>query len=97
VLWAGVADNRSLLDLHASIDAVLRHAIDFQGERRPYSPHITLARLNSPVAARFIEEYLNVNRDLRIASHLVTQFALYSSDVAEEAPKYRREAVFRLA
>lgn len=97
VLWAGVADNASLLALHAAIGAVLQRAIGYQGERRAYSPHVTLARLNSPVPANFVNEYLNANRELCTAACLVTQFALYSSDFSEGSPKYRQEAAFHLA
>src|SRR5260370_33178183 len=62
VLWSGVQSSPSLLALHHSIGTVLTDAIGFQPEERPYSPHVTLARLNSPVPAVAMERYLQESK-----------------------------------
>ena len=96
VLWAGVEANAALIALHRSIGAALADAIGFQPEDRPYSPHITLARINQPVAPEIIEGYLERNGGFGIPSVLVDRFVLYSSNFGENVPHYQEEAVFPL-
>jgi 2'-5' RNA ligase len=97
VLWAGVENDPALLALHQSISTVLSDAIDFRTEERPYSPHITLARLNSPVARDSIDRYLRENASFDIPPALVTQFAVYSSQIVNDIPRYQTKAVFDLS
>jgi len=96
VLWAGVEPNAELLKLHHSIATLLADAIGFRSEERPYSPHITLARLNEPAPTGFIEQYLDQHRGFGVPSVPIDRFILYSSSFAENLPKYQEEAVFRL-
>lgn len=44
ILWAGVKSNPGLLSLHGAIGERL-NAARFRTDRRPYSPHITIAKL----------------------------------------------------
>lgn len=97
VLWAGVAASAELLELHRSIGGALTDAIGFRPEDRPYSPHITLTRLNAPVPPDVIDGYLEAHKGFLVPSVVVDRFSLYSSDFAENTPKYQEEAVFPLA
>lgn len=97
VLWSGVEGGPDLLALHHSAGIALTDAIGFQIENRPYSPHITLARLNGPVPLEFIEEYLSENQGLHIPSICIKRFALYSSSFVDGIPQYGEEAVFYLS
>jgi RNA 2',3'-cyclic 3'-phosphodiesterase len=96
VLWAGVENGPSLLGLHQSIGATLTKAIGFQPETRPYSPHVTLARLKTPAPVGAVEEFLEQNTALHVPSILVERFTLYSSVVVNDLPQYREEAEFSL-
>ena len=94
VLWAGVKAGADLTALHRSIGAILTDAIGFQPEERPFSPHVTLARLNGPIALDAIERYLENCTTFQIPSVSLGHFVLYSSVGASDAPQYREEAVF---
>lgn len=96
VLWAGVERNVDLTALHRSIATVLANAIGFRPEERPYSPHITLARLDDPAPPEVIDRYLEENRGFAVPSVLLDRFALYSSSFVDNVPHYREEAVFPL-
>lgn len=97
VLWAGVENSPSLTAFHQSIASALTKAIGFQPEARPYSPHITLARLRSPTTAGVVENFLDENKDLRCPSVLLDRFALFSSVLVNDVPQYRLEAEFCLS
>jgi RNA 2',3'-cyclic 3'-phosphodiesterase len=96
VLWSGVEGNPALFALHHSAGAALSDAIGFQLEKRPYSPHVTLARLNTPALPGVIEHYLDENKGFHVPSILLKHFALYSSVLVNDIPQYREEAVFDL-
>jgi len=96
VLWSGVEGSPSLLALHHSISTTLTDAIGFQPEARPYSPHITLARLNTPAPPGIVDRYLEENKGLQIVPVLVKRFELYSSVVVNNVPQYQEDAVFPL-
>jgi 2'-5' RNA ligase len=96
VLWAGVEVNAELLELHRSIGTVLADAIGFRPEERPYSPHITLARLNETAPSDVIERYLEGNNGFAVPSVPIDRFVLYSSNFADNGPHYREEAAFLL-
>ena len=96
VLWAGVEGNSSLFALHHSIGAALTAAIGFQPEELPYSPHITLARLNSPAPPDAVERFLGDNKGFLIPPILLKRFVLYSSVAVDGVPKYWEEATFPL-
>ena len=96
VLWAGVEPSADLTALQRSIGTVLTDAIGFQPEDRPYSPHITLARLDEPDQSGVVERYLAENRGFAVPSVLIDRFVLFSSSFAENVPKYQEEAAFLL-
>jgi RNA 2',3'-cyclic 3'-phosphodiesterase len=96
VLWSGVERSPPLFALHHALGAALIDAIGFQLEERSYSPHVTLARLNTPALPGAIERYLEENKGFQVPSILLKHFALYSSILANDSPLYREEAVFDL-
>lgn len=96
VLWGGVEANAELLELHRSIGIALADAIGFRPEARPYSPHVTLARLNAPVPPESIKQYLTENQGFTMPSLRLERFSLYSSDFADNIPEYHEESAFLL-
>ena len=95
VLWAGVAAGAELTELHRGIGAALTEAIGFRPEERPYSPHVTLARINEPLSPELIERYWEANKGFANAAVRLDRFALFDG-FADGVPHYRQEAVFRL-
>jgi len=96
VLWAGVEETSCLFALHHSIGAALTDAIGFQPEEHTYSPHITLAHLNSPAPSDAVERFLEDNKDFLIPPVLLKRFVLYSSVAVAGVPQYQEEATFPL-
>lgn len=98
VLWAGVESNAALKALHATIGATLADAIGFIPEERPYTPHVSVARISDDDAAhKSAALFLEDARDLRIADIAIDRFGLYSSLLVDDVPQYHEAAVFRLA
>jgi 2'-5' RNA ligase len=87
ILWAGVVASAELIALHRNIGKVLSAAIGFVPEERPYSPHVTLARINEPVPSGVIERYLGQNEGFVIPSVLLDRFVLFSSRFEDNVPR----------
>ncbi len=96
VLWAGVEANAGLTELHRAIGVVLTDAIGFRPEERPYTPHITLARLDDPAFPGAVERYLEDNRGFVVPSVRIDRLILFSSRFVDNVPKYQEEAAFSL-
>ena len=95
-IWSRVEPGADLLALHHSVGTALTNAIGFQVEDRPYTPHITLARLNAPISLDFIRDYIIERQEFYIPAIRITHFALYASNHVASIPQYREEAVFEL-
>jgi 2'-5' RNA ligase len=85
ILWAGVEPNSQLSVLHSELTACLM-AAGFEVERRPYHPHITLAR-GLRIAKSSIEQFMLENGEFR-ASAPVNGISLYSSETTQSGPVY---------
>ena len=94
VLWAGVVNCAPLMELHREVGNALSMAIAFQPESRPYSPHITLARLKPSVSPGLVDRFLQANLDLQIPAVRLTKLILFSSVLKENAAHYERVQVF---
>ena len=77
VLWAGLEPHPRLMQLAAGVhEAVL--ACGILQEERPFSPHITLARLKIP-AAREIDTFLTMPQKPKFPPFPVREFILFQS------------------
>jgi 2'-5' RNA ligase len=94
-LRAGVRKSLELLNLHAAIGAALA-AEGFRREDRPYTPHVTLARLGPDVDSGVVERLLNQHAGFSRPAALVTEFRLYSSTFVGDVPNYRPGRAYRL-
>ena len=88
VVWAGVKASGPLLALHTAIAAALADAIGYRAESRPYSPHVTLARLDPTIVPVLIGDYLDKNKGFRIPSVAIQKLRLYSSTFRDNMPRY---------
>ena len=95
VLWAGVADSESLAELHASIGTAIE-ACGMEIERRPYVPHVTLARLTPAVPRAWVTRLLSETAGFGIAGLPVDRFHLYESQNRDGATEHSVTATFPL-
>jgi 2'-5' RNA ligase len=84
-VWAGVTPERPIAALHKKVDQALVRT-GLEPERRAYSPHITLARLNRSSGP--IGGFLEQTGTLSSPQFAVDGFALYESDLTAEAAVY---------
>ena len=78
VLWAGVSACPALRELHASLGQALT-AAGYAIERRPYTPHVTLARLTPQAPRDLPERFLSDHAKLRLPDITVSSFVVYES------------------
>src|SRR5271168_1477599 len=83
-LWAGVERNDDLARLQAKVETAL-HRIGLPTERRRFTPHVALARMDVPVSqtlANFVQAH-NLYRSAPIRADNVT---LFSSFLGKDQP-----------
>ena len=93
-LWIGVERNEALLRLQAKVETALQRS-GLPAEKRRFTPHVTLARMDMPVTPRFAEfvQARNLYRSPPItAAHLT----LFSSKLGGDHPHYTAEAEYPL-
>lgn len=94
VLWVGMDPPPQILVLQREVEAALVRA-GIPPEERPFSPHITLARLKGtpyPQLAAYEEEH----RRFAASPFPVTEFHLYSSVLTSAGASHRREESYQL-
>jgi 2'-5' RNA ligase len=89
-LWAGIAPDPALRQLHDRIGRALTRA-GVEPETRAFTPHITLARLGRQAGT--VEPFLARSAGLASASALIDAFILFESRLGHEGASY--EAVAR--
>ncbi|MFB3737542.1 MAG: RNA 2',3'-cyclic phosphodiesterase [Candidatus Velamenicoccus archaeovorus] len=88
VLWAGLDDPAgAMASLAAGLDEAL--ASEFEPERRAFTPHLTVARFDPPVAVEEVPE-------LASAPFEVDRLVLYRSRLQRPAPVYEVLEAFPL-
>ena len=95
VLWAGVAESAALSELHAAIgEAFVSCGLEI--ERRPYVPHVTLARFTPAVPLAWTARFLSETSGLAIDDIPVDRFHLYRSRKLDGATEHSIEATYSL-
>jgi len=93
-LWAGVERNAALEHLRAKVEsAVVRTGC--APERRKFSPHVTLARLDQPDGAK-LGGFLHDHGLFRLGPVAVEHFTLFSSRLGRDGAHYTAEADYAL-
>ncbi len=90
-LWSGVRQDEELLQLYDQVATALG-AIGFQKEARPYTPHITLARIDAGVSSTVVEDFLSKHASFERRQVVVPGISLFSSSWVDGVPAYRRES-----
>jgi len=89
ILWAGVAADNALLALHRTVADALA-VTGFVPEARPYSPHITLARIGRNAAGDAVERLLAECSGDEFGEFRPDRFHLYDTAAPESPDRYRR-------
>lgn len=95
IVWVGVeGDTASLVGLHHDVGQQLK-VIDFRPEARPYSPHLTLGRVNKGIPARRLQQLGEaIEREQPgtgpLARLTVTEINLMQSELKPGGPVYTR-------
>lgn len=95
VLWAGVQPSPPLTALHGAIGDVIE-ACGTPRESRPFTPHITLARLTPRLPRRWTAEFLQAHADLLVSAIPVTAFILFESRRTDDGHEHVRLETFPL-
>lgn len=95
VLWVGAQEQPALNRLYEQIGAALE-TVTIKPDDRPFSAHITLARLKTPPPRDVVDQYLMKHTSFQSESFPVREFILYSSVLAREGPTYTVESRYKL-
>jgi 2'-5' RNA ligase len=96
VLWVGIQPQPMLNALQANVTAALT-AIEFQAEDRPFSPHLTLARLKTEYSSPKTAQFLAAHQSFQTEPIPISAFMLYSSVLSSDGARYTHETVYPLS
>lgn len=88
VLWAGCGEGSEAL---SALEAAVEEAFVAEGfprEERPFSPHLTLARVRDPDAGRRLARLLGEVPAEPFGTLAVSSLVLYRSDLTPRGPDY---------
>jgi 2'-5' RNA ligase len=94
ILWAGVEPTAGIAALRNTIEKTL-NAVGIPREKKKYTPHLTLARLNNcPI--RHLQNYLAGNAFLQTPDFTVDNFHLYSSQLTPKGALHTLQSSYPL-
>lgn len=93
-LWVGVERNPQLDHLQNKIETALQR-VGVDPERRRFTPHVTLARLDNAVEAK-LAAFVQANNLFRAEPVAVEHFTLFSSQLGKEQSVYTAEVEYEL-
>ena len=94
-LWAGIERSAALEHLQGKIETALQRA-GLEPERRRFTPHVTLARLNNPDPQK-LAAFVQARNLFRADPVEMAHFTLFSSQLGKEASVYTAEVEYPLA
>ncbi len=95
-LWVGVERNPALDHLQGKVETALQRA-GLPPERRRFTPHVTLARLDNSVVPDKLAAFVQARNLFRAATFEVERLTLFSSRLGKEASAYTAEVEYPLA
>ena len=94
-LWVGVERSQQLDHLQAKIETAVQR-IAFEPERRRFTPHVSVARLDNAPPAK-LAEWVQRHNLLRAEPVAVEHFTLFSSYLSKDGAAYTAEVEYPLA
>lgn len=95
VLWAGLEPHPRLMHLAAGVHGAVL-ACGIPQEERPFSPHITLARLKFP-AAREVDAFLDMSQKPELPPFPVREITLFQSRLTPQGAVHIPVRTFPMA
>ena len=89
VLWIGVQGGEELAQLARETEERLIR-LGIKKEERTFTPHLTLARIKSPVPLARLRARVQELQPAALGHFTVSQFSLFRSDAGSNASIYRR-------
>ena len=89
VLWAGVEADPQLAALVAAIEMKLE-SLGVPSERRPFQPHLTLARFETPQRTQALSAAVEALGTPEFGSETFREFRLYQSVLKRSGAEYTR-------
>jgi RNA 2',3'-cyclic 3'-phosphodiesterase len=97
IVWVGAGGGTdALLALQKDLDDLLEQA-GFPKEDREFSAHLTLCRVNHPIAGIKMGEAIAQFSNLKLGSIAADAIYIYQSQLTPQGPNYTMLASFRLA
>jgi 2'-5' RNA ligase len=96
VFWTGVDAGPELGQLALDINTVLV-PLGLAPDQRPFSPHLTLARIKQPVPLDKLHQIIDSMESADFASFLADRFYLYHSQPGSAGSIYTKLSEFRFA
>jgi 2'-5' RNA ligase len=96
ILWAGIKTGTELAALAAAVEAALA-PLDIPREERAFSPHLTLARLDTPRILAALQDAVRNAGRLAFGRTTAENFHLYESVLKPGGAEYTRLATFSFA
>lgn len=93
ILWAGLEPQPALLALERAVSASLG---PLAPRRRPFKPHVTIARAKARAPRHRLQALLEIHRELRSSPMEVDLFHLYASRLRPEGAVHTRRQSFVL-
>jgi 2'-5' RNA ligase len=93
VFWAAVHAPAALADLARETEAALER-IGIAAEKRPFSPHLTLARIKEPVPLQALRQAIAELPSLEFGAFTVDRFYLYRSTLNPAGSVYTKLSDF---
>jgi 2'-5' RNA ligase len=93
-LWVGVERDKALDHLQGKIETALQRA-GLEPERRRFTPHVTLARIESVVEAK-LAAWVQANNLFRAEPMSVEHFTLFTSRLGKDHSVYTAEVEYDL-
>lgn len=98
VLWMGISEPSGALHLAQSALALALEQQGFPAEQRPFSPHLTLARIKSPLTSEQLQllQQLLSRYQFATSAYRTTHLSVMKSDLARSGARYTclRECAF---
>jgi 2'-5' RNA ligase len=94
-LWAGIERCPQLDHLQTKVETAMQRA-GLEPERRRFTPHVTLARLDQPANEK-ITGFVQRNNLFRAEVFQVERFTLFSSRLGKESSVYTAESDYNLS
>ena len=96
VFWAGIEAGSELAALAGTVEATLEN-LGIEKEERAFSPHLTLARMESPKNLQALRQAIAAADSLDFGSDIASEFYLYQSVLKRSGAEYTRLATYRFA